>query len=68
MTKYECIFFYIYILSLIFIIEIVCVLFNFTKKNCILEFLRVCSKRSWFLFSMKGAPLGFWQEKTWIVG
>ena len=38
------------------------------KKNCILEFLRVCSKRSWFLFSMKGAPLGFWQEKTWIVG
>ena len=40
----------------------------YKKKNCILEFLRVCSKRSWFLFSMKGAPLGFWQEKTWIVG
>ena len=59
LTIFECKYCYLHILSLvIFIIEIVRILLDFTPKKLIQRGggLKVCCKRMWFLVHMKGAP------------
>ena len=61
-------FYYIHIVTCIFIIEIVHVLIDFTKTTCIQGDLRVCCKCTQFQVLMKGAPPWlWWQEKLSFV-
>ena len=65
MTIYECKYFYVYILSLVFfIIEVEHVLLDFTKKRnrkrkkYITSFFGVCCEHMWFLIFIERCTLG----------